>query len=179
MSIEKNILHVRKYNKDIYMTKFPITQKGYDKLEQEIKLLKFQERPKIIEEIAAAREFGDLSENAEYHAAREKQSFVESRILDLEDKMARAEVIDVSKLSGNSIKFGSTVKLIDEDTDEEVEYLIVGEYEADISRKRVSVASPIARALIGKTIGDVVEVRTPGGSKAYEILSVKFQEFDV
>ena len=159
------------------MTKFPITQKGYEKLEQEIKLLKYQERPKIIDDIAKARAFGDLSENAEYHAAREKQSFVEGRILDLEDKQARAEVIDIAKLSGNSIKFGATVKLVDDATDEEVEYLIVGEYEADITKKRISIVSPLARSLIGKNVGDVTEVRTPGGSKTYEILAVKFQEF--
>lgn len=159
------------------MTKFPITQKGYEKLEQEIKILKYQERPKIIEDIAKAREFGDLSENAEYHAAREKQSFAEGRILDLEDKLARAEVIDISKLSGSTVKFGATVKLVDDATDEEVEYLIVGEYESDITKKRISIASPLARSLIGKSVGDVVEVRTPGGSKTYEILSVKFQEF--
>jgi transcription elongation factor GreA len=161
------------------MIKFPITQKGYEKLEQEIKLLKYQERPKIIEDIAKAREFGDLSENAEYHAAREKQSFVEGRILDLEDKLARAEVIDIAKLSGGTVKFGATVKLVDDATDEEVEYLIVGEYEADISKKRISIVSPLARSLIGKSVGDVVEVRTPGGSKTYEILTVKYQEFAI
>jgi len=161
------------------MAKFPITQKGYEKLEQEIKTLKYQERPKIIEDISYARDFGDLSENAEYHAAREKQSFVEGRILDLEDKLARAEVIDISKLSGNAVKFGATVRLVDDETDEEVEYLIVGEYEADITKKRISIVSPLARSLIGKNIGDVVEVKTPGGSKTYEILSVKFQEFAI
>ncbi len=116
-------LVLKNITKDIYMTKFPITQKGYDKLEQEIKILKYQERPKIIDEIAADREFGDLSENAEYHAARDKQSFAEGRILDLEDKLARAEIIDITKLSGDTVKFGATVKLYDEDTEEEVDYL--------------------------------------------------------
>lgn len=161
------------------MTKFPITQKGYDKLEQEIKDLKYKERPKIIEDIASAREFGDLSENAEYHAAREKQSFVEGRILDLEDKLARAEKIDVAKLSGDIVKFGARVVLLDSDTDEEEEYLIVGEYEADITKKRISIVSPIARSLIGKKEGDIVEVKTPGGIKEYDIVSVKFEEFTV
>jgi transcription elongation factor GreA len=161
------------------MTKFPITQKGYDKLEQEIKNLKYKERPKIIEDIAAARAFGDLSENAEYHAAREKQSFVEGRILDLEDKMVRADKIDVSKLSGEFVKFGARVVLLDNDTEEEEEYLIIGEYEADITQRRISIASPIARSLIGKKAGDVVEVRTPGGIKEYDIMSVKYEEFTV
>lgn len=161
------------------MSKFPITQKAYEKLEQEIKDLKYIERPKIVEDIAAAREFGDLSENAEYHAAREKQSFTEGRILDLEDKMARAEIIDVKKLSGNMVKFGATVILIDGDTEEEVEYTIVGEYEADITKRRISIASPIAKSLIGKEVGDVVEVNTPKGIKEYDILSVKFEEFSL
>ncbi|MGV2432059.1 MAG UNVERIFIED_CONTAM: transcription elongation factor GreA [Rickettsiaceae bacterium] len=159
------------------MTKFPITQKGYEKLEQEIKTLKYQERPKVVEDIASARAFGDLSENAEYHAAREKQSFIEGRILDLEDKMARAEIIDVTKLSGNNIKFGATVVLIDDDTEEEARYIIVGEYEADITKKRISIVSPIARGLIGKSVGDIVDVKTPGGTKTYEVVSVTFEEF--
>ena len=159
------------------MTKFPITQKGYEKLEQEIKTLKYQERPKIVEDIAAARAFGDLSENAEYHAAREKQSFIEGRILDLEDKMARAEIIDVTKLSGDNIKFGATVVLIDDDTEEEAKYIIVGEYEADITKKRISIVSPIGRGLIGKSVGDIVDVKTPGGTKTYEVVSVSFEEF--
>lgn len=161
------------------MTKFPITQKGYDKLEQEIKDLKYKERPKIIEDIASAREFGDLSENAEYHAAREKQSFVEGRILDLEDKLARADKIDISKLSGDMVKFGAKVILLDSDTEEKDEYIIVGEYEADITQKRISIASPLARSLIGKREGDIVEVKTPGGIKEYDIISVKFEEFTV
>lgn len=159
------------------MDKFPITQQGYEKLEKEIKQLKYVERPAIIEAIATAREFGDLSENAEYHAAREKQGFIEGRILDLEGKFSRAEIIDTSKLSADSVKFGATVKLIDDDTEEESTYHIVGEYEADISKKRISTKSPLAKALIGKSIGDVVEVTTPKGGKAYEIVEISFQKF--
>ncbi|MEM6338319.1 MAG: transcription elongation factor GreA [Pseudomonadota bacterium] len=159
------------------MDKFPITQQGYDKLEQEIKQLKHVERPTIIEAIATAREFGDLSENAEYHAAREKQSFIEGRILDLEDKFSRAEIIDTSKLSTDSVKFGATVKVIDDDTEEESTYHIVGEYEADITKKRISTKSPLAKALIGKSIGDIVEVTTPKGGKAFEIIEISFQNF--
>lgn len=159
------------------MDKFPITQQGYDKLEQEIKQLKHVERPAIIEAIATAREFGDLSENAEYHAAREKQSFIEGRILDLEDKFSRAEIIDTSKLSTDSVKFGATVKVIDDDTEEESTYHIVGEYEADITKKRISTKSPLAKALIGKSIGDIVEVTTPKGGKAFEIIEISFQNF--
>lgn len=159
------------------MDKFPITQQGYDKLEQEIKQLKHVERPAIIEAIATAREFGDLSENAEYHAAREKQSFIEGRILDLEDKFSRSEIIDTSKLSTDSVKFGATVKVIDDDTEEESTYHIVGEYEADITKKRISTKSPLAKALIGKSIGDIVEVTTPKGGKAFEIIEISFQNF--
>ncbi len=161
------------------MAKFPITLKGFEKLEQEIKHLKHIERPEVIEAIATAREFGDLSENAEYHAAREKQSFIEGRILELEDKLARAEVIDISKLSGNNIKFGAMVKLIDDETEKPVVYHIVGEYEADITKKRVSIASPIAKALIGKVVGDIVEVMTPKGSKSYEVLEITYKELDI
>lgn len=161
------------------MVKFPITHKGFDNLEKEIKHLKHIERPKVIDDIATAREFGDLSENAEYHAAREKQSFIEGRILDLEDKMARAEIIDISKLSADSVKFGATVKLLDDETEEIVIYHIVGEYEADISKKRISIASPTAKAMIGKSVGDVVEVITPGGQKSYEVLEISFQELDL
>lgn len=159
------------------MDKFPITQQGYEKLEKEIKQLKYVERPAIIEAIATAREFGDLSENAEYHAAREKQGFIEGRILDLEGKFSRAEIIDTSKLSADSVKFGATVKLIDDDTEEESTYHIVGEYEADISKKTISTQSPLAKALIGKSIGDIVEVTTPKGGKAYEIVEISFQKF--
>lgn len=156
------------------MAKFPITLQGVEKLEQEIKYLKHIERPKIIESIATAREFGDLSENAEYHAAREKQSFVEGRILDLEDKLARSDIIDISKLSGDSVKFGATVILCDDDTEEEVLYHIVGEYEADITKKMISITSPMARALIGKRAGDVVEVVTPKNTKSYEVLKIEW-----
>jgi len=161
------------------MVKFPITKKGYEKLEREIKQLKHVERPAITEAIATAREFGDLSENAEYHAAREKQSFVEGRILDLESKFSRAEIIDTSKLSPESVKFGATVKLIDEDTEEECTYHIFGEYEANIAKGIISTQSPLAKALIGKSVGDIVEVSTPKGSKAYEILAISFQNLDL
>lgn len=161
------------------MSKYPITKQAFVKLEQEIKKLKTEDRPKIIEAIATARDLGDLSENAEYHAAREQQSFVEGRILDLEDKVARADVIDISKLSGDIVKFGATVKLIDDETEEEIRYIIVGEYEADISKHRISVSSPLARALIGKSIGDFVEVNTPGGIKSYEVIEVRFEDFVV
>lgn len=161
------------------MSNFPITQKGYDKLVQEIKILKHVERPAVIQAIADAREFGDLSENAEYHAAREKQSMIEGRIIDLEDKLARAEIINLSKLSGEVIKFGASIKLIDEDTEEEVNYVIVGEYEADISNKRISIASPISKALIGKKPGDLVEVVTPRGTKYYEVLEVAYRDIEL
>ncbi len=161
------------------MSKFPITKKGHAKLMEEIKFLKHTERPAIIEAIASAREFGDLSENAEYHAAREKQSMVEGKIQDLEDKVARAEVIDISKLSGSTIKFGATVKLIDEDAEEEVTYKIVGEYEANLARKMISISSPIAKALIGKAANDMIEVITPKGSKAYEVLEVSYNDIEI
>ena len=159
------------------MSKYPITKQAFVKLEQEIRKLKTEDRPRIIEAIATARDLGDLSENAEYHAAREQQSFAEGRILELEDKVARAEVIDIAKLSGATVKFGATVTLIDDDTEEEVHYIIVGEYEADIGKRRISISSPLARALIGKTIGDLVDVATPGGVRSYEILSVEFKDF--
>jgi transcription elongation factor GreA len=160
------------------MDKFPITRKGYEKLEREIKQLKSVERPAVIEAISTAREFGDLSENAEYHAARDKQSFIEGRILDLEDKFSRAEIIDTSKLKADSVKFGATVKLINDDTEEESTYHITGEYEADISKSRISTKSPLAKALIGKAIGDIVEVSTPKGDKAFEILDISFADLD-
>ena len=161
------------------MVKFPITPQGYIKLELEIKHLKYVERPAVIESIATAREFGDLSENAEYHAAREKQSFIEGRIADLESKFSRADIIDSLKFLIDSVKFGATVKLIDDDTEEECIYHIVGEYEADIRKSRISTHSPLAKALIGKTTGDIVEVLTPKGGKAYEILEISFQELDL
>ena len=151
-----------------------MTSSGYKALEEEIKFLKSVERPRIIKAIAEARAHGDLSENAEYHAAKEQQGLNESRVAELEDKISRADVIDVSKLSGDTVKFGATVTLADEDTDEEVVYQIVGEVEADVKQGKVSVTSPIARALISKTEGDSVEVNTPGGGKSYEILKVEF-----
>ncbi|KAJ6645053.1 Transcription elongation factor GreA [Pseudolycoriella hygida] len=161
------------------MARFPITHQGFDNLKKEIKHLKHVERPKVIEDITIATDFGDLSENAEYHAAREKQSFIEGRIQYLEDKIARAEIIDISKLSADNIKFGATVKLMDDETEEVVVYHIVGEYEADITKKRVSIISPIAKALIGKKVGDVVEVITPKGSKTYEVLEIIYQELEL
>jgi transcription elongation factor GreA len=151
-----------------------MTSDGYNRLQEEIKRLKTTERPAIIRAIAEARTHGDLSENAEYHAARDRQSFIEGRLAELEDKVARAEVIDTSKLSGSVIKFGATVTLADEETDEEQTFRIVGEDEADIKDGRLSVASPLARALIGKGKGDSVEVSTPRGAKSYEVVTVAF-----
>lgn len=150
-----------------------MTRAGYTALDSELKVLKSTERPAVIRAIAEAREHGDLSENAEYHAAREKQSFIEGRIKELEALLSLAEVIDPTKLSG-SVKFGATVQLIDEDTDEERTYQIVGEAEANIDKGLLNIKSPLARALIGKDEGDSVEVKTPGGEKAYEILSIKY-----
>jgi transcription elongation factor GreA len=155
------------------MEKIPMTRAGYDVLDDELRTLKSVERPTVIKAIAEAREHGDLSENAEYHAAREKQSFVEGRIKELESILGRAEVIDTARLSG-SVKFGATVTLVDEDTDEERTYQIVGEAEADLERGLLNIRSPLARALIGKDAGDSVEVRTPGGDKTYEIVSIRF-----
>lgn len=155
------------------MEKFPLTAKGFDKLNVELKNLKSVERPAVIKAIAEAREHGDLSENAEYHAAREQQSHIERRIKELEGIIGRAEVIDVSKLSG-PIKFGATVKLVDEDTEEEKSFQIVGESEANIEKNLLNIKSPIARALIGKEEGDSVEVVTPGGTKYYEIVSIQY-----
>ena len=151
-----------------------MTAEGYKTLDETLKHLKTTERPAVIAAIAEARAHGDLSENAEYHAAKERQGWIEGQIADIEDKMARAQVIDVSKLSGSQVKFGATVSVIDEDTEEEARYQIVGEHEADVKRGRVSVTSPIARAIIGKETGDVVEVTTPGGAKSYEILKVEW-----
>ena len=152
-----------------------MTAGGFEALESELKHLKSVERPAIIKAITSAREHGDLSENAEYHAAKERQGFIESRVMELEDKLSRAQVIDVAKLSGKNIKFGATVKLVDEDTDEKISYQIVGEVEADVKAGRISITSPLARALIGKKSGDSVEVNTPGGGKSYEVLAVKFK----
>lgn len=157
------------------MTKVPMTASGYNSLVEELKRLKTTDRPEVIRAIAEAREHGDLSENAEYHAARERQSFIEGRLAELEDKISRAEVIDVSKLSGATVKFGATVTLADEDTDEKTTYQIVGEDEADIKSQRLSITSPLARALIGKQKGESVEVTTPRGAKSYEIIKVAFK----
>ncbi|MBY6049589.1 transcription elongation factor GreA [Vannielia litorea] len=155
------------------MDKIPMTRAGHTALDTELKQLKSVERPAIIKAIAEAREHGDLSENAEYHSAKEKQSFIEGRIKEIEGVLSLAEVIDPAKLSG-SIKFGATVTVVDEDTDEEKSWQIVGEHEADIERGLLNIKSPIARALIGKDEGDSVEVRTPGGEKSYEVLSIKY-----
>jgi len=152
-----------------------MTVVGAEKLRAELEHLKRVERPRISKAIAEAREHGDLRENAEYHAARERQSFIEGRIAELEDKISRAEVIDVASLSGKQIKFGATVTLADEDTDEESTYQLVGADEADIEKGRISITSPLARALINKQAGDTVEVSTPRGHKAYEIIKVKFK----
>ena len=151
-----------------------MTRRGFDALDEELRTLKSTERPAVIRAIAEAREHGDLSENAEYHAAREKQSFIEGRIKELEGILGRAEVIDPTKMSG-SIKFGATVTIVDEDTDEERTYQIVGESEADIENGLLNVRSPLARALIGKEPGDSVEVRTPGGERSYEVLAVEYR----
>lgn len=156
------------------MEKLPMTAAGYAALEAELKKRQQVERPRIIQQIAEARSHGDLSENAEYHAAKEQQALNEGRINELEDKLARADIIDVSKLTGKTIKFGATVTLIDEDTEEKRVFQIVGESEADVKSGRVSITSPTARALIGKTEGDTVEVNTPGGGKSYEVLKVAF-----
>lgn len=155
------------------MEKIPMTRAGNDALGVELKQLKTVERPAIIRAIADAREHGDLSENAEYHSAREKQSFIEGRIKELEGALGRAEVIDAKKLSG-SIKFGATVTLVDEDTEEEKTWQIVGEHEASIEKGLLNIKSPIARALIGKDEGDSVEVRTPGGERSYEVLKIQY-----
>jgi transcription elongation factor GreA len=157
------------------MDKVPMTEAGHAAMLNEIKHLKAVERPRIIKAIEEARSHGDLSENAEYHAAKEQQGWLEARVAELEDKISRAEIIDVSKLSGDTVKFGAKVTLVDEDTDEEAAYQIVGEFEADVKKGKISIASPIARAIIGKRKGDSVEVNTPGGGKSYEILSVRWQ----
>lgn len=155
------------------MEKIPMTRQGHEAVEAELKKLKSVERPAIIKAIAEAREHGDLSENAEYHSAREKQSFIEGRIKDLEAVVGLADVIDTSKLSG-AIKFGATVTLVDEETDEERTYRIVGEYEADLEKGFLNIRSPIAAALIGKEEGDSVEVRTPGGVRNYEVVKIEY-----
>ena len=158
------------------MNKVPMTSEGYAELEAELKRLKQVERPRILQAISEARAHGDLSENAEYHAAKEAQSLNEGRIQELESLIGRADIIDVSKLAGSdTIKFGATVKLIDDDTEEEKSYQIVGEPESDVKSGKVSIGSPIARALIGKKVGDSVQVNTPGGGKSYEVVSVVFR----
>jgi transcription elongation factor GreA len=151
-----------------------MTAAGYKSLEEELNQLKNVDRHEIIKAIAEARAHGDLSENAEYHAAKEKQSFIEGRVMELEDQIGRAEVIDVSKMTGTTVKFGATVTLVDEDSDEKRKYQIVGDVESDVKRGRISLSSPIARALIGKGKGDTVEVATPGGTRSYEVLKVEF-----
>ncbi len=156
------------------MERIPMTASGYKALEEEVNQLKTVERHAIIKAIAEARAHGDLSENAEYHAAKERQSFIEGRVMELEDQIGRAEVIDVSKLSGTTVKFGATVTLADEDTDAKRKFQIVGDHEADAKVGRISISSPIARALIGKSKGDTVEVAAPGGARSYEILKVEF-----
>lgn len=155
------------------MEKIPMTRAGFDKLDSELKHLKSVERPAIIRAISEAREHGDLSENAEYHSAKEKQSFIEGRVKELEGAISLADVIDPTKMSG-AIKFGATIHLVDEDTDEEKTYQIVGEYEADIENGKLNIKSPLARAMIGKEEGDSVEVRTPGGERSYEILKISY-----
>ena len=154
--------------------RIPITKQGLTQLEEELKQLKSVARPEVIRAIAEAREHGDLSENAEYHAARERQSFIEGRLAVLEDGISRSEVIDVSGLSGDTVKFGATVSLIDEDTDEKLTFQLVGELEADVKDGRMAINAPLARALIGKMVGESVEVITPNGEKIYEILKIKF-----
>ena len=157
------------------MDKIPMTAAGFARLEEELKRLKSVERPAVIKALEDARDMGDIAENAEYHAAKERQGFIESRLFELEDKLRRAEVIDVSKLSGKKIKFGATVRVADEDTEKRTTYQIVGADEADIQAGRLSITSPLARALIGKAKGDSVEVLTPGGAKAYEVVTVTYK----
>jgi transcription elongation factor GreA len=157
------------------MEKVPMTAEGYQALDDELKRLKTVERPSVIAAIAEARAHGDLSENAEYHAAKDRQGWIEGRLAEIEDKIARAQVIDVSRLSGAQVKFGATVSVVDEDTEEEARYQIVGDHEADVKAGRLSLSSPLSRAMIGKEVGDVVEVNTPGGVKAYEILKVEWR----
>ncbi len=152
-----------------------MTAAGLAPLKNELHQLKSVERHSVIKQIAEAREHGDLSENAEYHAARERQSFLEGRIIELEDVLSRADVINISKLSGKTVRFGASVTVADVDTDEQITYQIVSAYEADLKKKKISIQSPLGRALIGKTIGDTAEVTAPGGGKAYEVLKVKFK----
>lgn len=156
------------------MNKIPMTAAGHQALDEEMKHLKTVERPAVIAAIAEAREHGDLSENAEYHAAKERQGYIEGRLAELEDKLARSQVIDVSRMSGENVKFGATVTVFDEDTEEESTYQIVGDDEADVKAGKISISSPISRAMINKEVGDVVEVNAPGGLKSYEIVKVEW-----
>jgi transcription elongation factor GreA len=157
------------------MEKSPMTAEGHATLQDELRNLKTVERPAVIKAIAAAREHGDLSENAEYHAARERQSFIEGRIGELEDANKRAEIIDTSKIKGKTVRFGAKVKLADEDTGNEITYQLVGEFEADLKKKKISITSPLGKALIGREAEDSVEVQTPKGVRYYEIVSVRFK----
>jgi transcription elongation factor GreA len=156
------------------MERIPMTASGYKALEDELNRLTNVDRHEIIKAIAEARAHGDLSENAEYHAAKERQGFIEGRVIELEDQLGRADVIDVSRMSGTTIKFGATVTLVDEDSNEQRKFQIVGDHEADAKKGRISISSPIARALIGKSKGDTVEVAAPGGARSYEILKVEW-----
>jgi transcription elongation factor GreA len=157
------------------MEKVPMTIEGFKKLEAELHRLKVEERPRIIQQISEARDHGDLSENAEYHAAKDAQGLNEAKVAELEDKLSRAEVIDPAKLSGSTVKFGATVTLEDEDSGDKVKYKIVGEYEAAVREGKISITSPIARALIGKSKGESAEVTTPRGTRSYEVLKVEFK----
>jgi transcription elongation factor GreA len=157
------------------MERVPMTVEGLKMLEEELHRLKSEERPRIIQAIAEARAHGDLSENAEYHAAKESQGMNEARVSELEDKVSRAEVVDTKKLSGTTVKFGATVTLVDEDTDEKVKYKIVGDLEASVKDGKISISSPIARALIGKSKGESAEVTTPKGARSYEVLKVEWK----
>jgi transcription elongation factor GreA len=157
--------------------KLPMTREGVEAIKRELKRLKSVERPKNVQDIGVAREHGDLRENAEYHAAKERQSHLEGRILMLEDRLARADIIDVKKLSGERVVFGATVKLEDTDSGAKAQYAIVGEAEADLKKGRISITSPIARGLVGREVGDTVRIRTPGGEREYEILEVAFVEY--
>lgn len=157
------------------MDKVPMTLAGFERLQKEVWNLKNIERPKIVEAIATAREFGDLSENAEYHSAKDKQGMIEARIADLEDKLSRAEVVDARKIEASDVRFGATVNLFDNDSQTEMVFQIVGSDEAEISKGLLPITSPLARALIGKEEGDVVEVNTPGGQRSYEVLSIKYK----
>ncbi len=157
------------------MERVPMTVEGYAAIEAELHRLKSEERPRIVQAIAEARAHGDLSENAEYHAAKEAQGLNEAKVAELEDKLGRADVVDPTSMSGSTVKFGATLTLIDEDTEEEVTYKVVGELEADVKAGKVSITSPIARALIGKEKGDVVEVATPKGARSYEILKIEWK----